>query len=665
MTKLHIDIETFSILPFGRNPKSVGLYKYAANCELMLFAYAYDDGPVKLVDLTRGEHIPEQVLADLEDANIIKTAYNAPFEIACLSACLWLDLDPAQWRCGMGLCFMAGITVDLDKAGQILGIKNLKDKIGNTLIPFFCSPCKPTKSYPYTRRLPADFPEKWELFRGYCPQDVRAEREIEEALLPVIRLTPFERSIWAINEAVNNRGIRIDVPFVKAALALNTTFREKVLKEAYEITGLENPNSLPQLKAWLENETDEIIDNLKKENIPALLERFDSLTVKRVLEIKGELSKTSVKKYDGMLRQHTSDGRIKGMHQYCGAGRTWRFAGRGLQVHNFVKGVYKGADLDRARLLVYEGNYDMLEALYGVIPDTLSQLLRTALIPAEGKQFYISDFKAVEAVILAWLANETWQLEVFKTDGKIYEATAARILKKPIADITQKERNETGKISQLALGYGGSVGALLNMAAQQIPAVILEEHKIMPTVKGWRRENVNIVNLWYAMNGAAVKAINTGVKVSISDIHRNGEKLIPDSKGVSFEMRRGFLVMNLPSGHALYYKDASLIPGKYGVQIQYYGLDGVSHKWGKIRTYGGKLVENFCQATGRDLLVNGLKNLSDACIETVLHVHDETVSECDVFESIEYINELMCKLPKWAEGLPLKADGFISDYYKK
>lgn len=664
MRKLHIDIETFSVYPL-KGQKTVGLYKYAANCKLLLVAVAYDDGPVILYDLFT-DVLPAQLLKDLQDPEIIKFAYNAPFEIACLSECLGIYLDPAQWFCVMSMAFMAGITLGLDGACTVLNVSDKKDKAGDALIQFFCVPCKPTKVNGFiTRRMPDFDLEKWFRFGEYCKQDVRTEIAVYKALQPVIKIPKFERLVWALDQKINNRGLRIHLNFVNSALELNKIFRKKVLAEAVELTGLNNPNSRDQLIKWLEEETETKVLNLKKENIPGLLEKFDNPTVKRVLDIRGELSKTSVKKYDTMLRQVLECGRIKGMHQYCGAGRTWRFAGRGLQIHNFVKGKYHKQDLELCRNTVLDRDYAMLDTLYGrSIPDTLSQLLRTAIIPDKGKRLLVSDFKAIEAVILAWLADEKWRLEVFRTHGKIYEASAAKILKKEIKDVTPEERNKVGKVSELALGYAGSVNALIKMATTH--GIVLEERTLKPQVDKWRLENPGIVKLWAAMNSAAIKAINKNERVSISEIYKNGERLVNNSHRIAFEYKRGYLIMHLPSGHALYYYNATLIPGQYGVQIQYWGLDGTTKKWCRQRTYGGKLVENACQAIGRDCLVQGMYNLQEAGYETILHVHDESVNECAMdFGSVEEMNELMCRMPSWADGMPIKAEGFETMYYCK
>lgn len=666
MRKLHVDIETFS--PF--NLKTAGLYKYASAVELLWLSYKYDEAPVRTVDCYYQE-LPQRLIDDLQDPNVIKIAHNAPFEIVCLSHSLSIELDPSQWRCTMGLCAMAGLPLGLDEATRILKIAQ-KDPNGMRLIRLFSIPCKATKANGFrVRNLPKHFPRDWQEYGRYNSKDVYAEAGIDDAL-ELIEVSDFERRVWALDQQINNRGVRISQKLAQNALNMNLKFRSILETEAIKITGLTKPNSVKALKKWLEEETGEEIENLQKKNIPKLIERFDSATVKRVLELRERLSKTSVAKYSTMLRAVLADGRIKGLFQYCGAGRTWRFAGRLVQLQNLVKGKYHYHkdidfdDLDLARMLLMNGEDEMLELLYGSIPDTLSQLIRTAIIPAKGKKFAVMDFSAIEARILAWLAGETWRMNVFNTHGRIYEASAALFLRKPIEKVTKEERSKIGKVRELALGYAGSVPAMIKMGALDEGLV---EEELKPMVDAWRLENPNIKRLWDAANKAAIRAINNNATVKLTDIRdRDNIQMVKDDHGISFTYKHKYLMIKLPSGHSLYYFNASLVPGKYGVQIQYWGLGQTKKKWCRMRTYGGKIIENICQAIGRDCLVNGMLELDSAGYEISLHVHDETACEVDIDateEELEEMNNLMCKKAPWMRGLPLKAEGFYSNYYKK
>lgn len=643
--RLHIDIETFSKV----NLKTAGLYKYSANCELLLVAVGYDKNPVTLYDLAT-DVLPEQLIKDLQDPNIIKIAHNAAFEIACLSACLDIYLDPSQWLCSMVLCGIAGLPFSLDQAGSALNLDIRKDKEGTGLIRYWCVPCKGTKANEYRdRNLPQHDFAKWFAFGRYCVQDVYSEIAITEHLT-FIRIPPIERLVWNLDQRINAGGIKLNLTLVRNAIEMDSEYRKRLIAEAVNITKLSNPNSVPQLIKWLEEETDETIDNLRKAEIPKLIERFDEPIIKRVLTIRQELSKTSVKKYAAMLQAAGSDNRVRGLLQYYGANRTGRWGGRLIQPQNLPKGKYHDKDLHLAREIVLKGDAALLEVLFGAIPDTLSQLIRTAFIPAEGKKFVISDYSAIEARVIAWLAGERWRLEVFSTHGRIYEASGAEMFKVAIELITKTSNYRAkAKIAELALGYQGGVNALIKMGALDMG---LEERELQTLVTLWREANPAIVKLWYDVDRAAKRAIDKGEKVTIQ-------------KGISFEYRRKYLIITLPSGRCLYYANASLVPGDFGVQILYWGMDQTTKKWTRIKTYGGKLVENIVQAIARDVLAQGLLNLDAAGIFTAIHVHDETVNECEEGVTVERINELMCDMPTWAKGLPLAADGFISDYYKK
>jgi len=645
MRRLHIDIETFSKV----NLKTAGLYKYAANCELLLVAIGYDKNPVTLYDLAT-DVLPEQIIKDLQDPNIIKIAHNAAFEIACLSACLGIYLDPAQWLCSMVLCGIAGLPFSLDQAGSALNLDIRKDKEGTGLIRYWCVPCKGTKANGYRdRNLPQHDFAKWFAFGRYCVQDVYSEIAITEHLT-FIRIPPIERLVWNLDQRINAKGIKLNLTLVRNAIEMDSQYRKRLIAEAVSITKLSNPNSVPQLIKWLEEETDETIDNLRKAEIPKLIERFDEPVIKRVLIIRQELSKTSVKKYAAMLQAAGSDNRVRGLLQYYGANRTGRWGGRLIQPQNLPKGKYHDKDLHLAREIVLKGDAALLEVLFGAIPDTLSQLIRTAFIPEKGKKFVISDYSAIEARVIAWLAGERWRMEVFATHGRIYEASASQMFKVPIEAVTKtSDYRAKGKIAELALGYQGGVNALIKMGALDMG---LDEKELQPLITLWREANPAIVKFWYDIDRAAKKAIDKGEKVIIQ-------------KSISFEYRRRYLIITLPSGRSLYYANASLVPGDFGVQILYWGMDQTTKKWTRIKTYGGKLVENIVQAVARDILAQGLLNLDGAGIFTAIHVHDETVNECDESVTVEQVNELMCDMPVWANGLPLTGDGFVSDYYKK
>lgn len=660
MRRLHIDIETFSKV----NLKTAGLYKYAADCELLLVAVGYDKNPVILYDLTT-DVLPEKLIKDLQDPTIIKIAHNAAFEIACLSACLGIYLDPAQWLCSMVLCGIAGLPFSLDQAGAALNLDIQKDKEGTALIQYWCIPCKGTKANGNRyRNLPQHDFAKWFAFGRYCVQDVYSEIAITEHLT-FIRIPPIEKLVWNLDQRINTGGIKINLTLVRNAIEMDAEFRERLIAEAIALTNLANPNSPDQMKKWLNKETDLTFNHLQLGYVPEGVKRYNlnKADVKeameivgteskayRALEIRQELSKTSVKKYSAMLQAAGSDHRVRGLLQYYGANRTGRWGGRLIQPQNLPKGKYHDQDLHLAREIVLKGDAALLECLFGAIPDTLSQLIRTAFIPAKGKKFVISDYSAIEARVIAWLAGERWRMEVFATHGRIYEASASQMFKVPIEAVTKtSDYRAKGKISELALGYQGGVSALIKMGALEMG---LTERELQPLVTLWREANKAIVKLWYDVDRAAKKAIDKGEKVIIQ-------------KGVSFEYRRKYLIITLPSGRSLYYANASLVPGDFGVQILYWGMDQTTKKWTRIKTYGGKLVENIVQAVARDILAQGLLNLDGANIATTLHVHDETVNECDESVTVEQVNDLMCAMPAWASGLPLAADGFESQFYKK
>jgi len=639
---LSIDIETFS----KKNIKTAGGYTYAANSQIIIFAWAFDNEKVNAVDLLSGERIPARVIAALTNPRIKKKAFNANFERNCLCKHLGIYLPPEQWECTMIRCAMLGLPLNLEDAAKVLKVKNQKDKLGKSLIKFFCEPCVPTKTKPgHFRNLPKHDQVKWSQFISYCITDVEAERDISDAL-SFYHISDFEHDLWCLDQRINERGFKIDEVFVNEAIKLDLAFRDRLIKEAKELTGLTNPNSVAQLKTWLSEATGDEVITLNKESLKDLLGSVDDKIARRVIEIRQDLSKTSVKKFNAMLAALGVNNRLYGLTQHYAANRTGRWGGRIVQPHNLPRGNYKDVTLPRS--LVSKGRADILEILYGAIPNVLSSLIRSAFVSENGKDLYISDFSAIEARIISWLSGEEWRLEVFRTHGKIYEASASKMFKTPLNEITKDSPlRQRGKVSELALGYQGGVNALLRMDTDKS----LNESELPGLVKAWRRENPKIVELWRDVNKAAIKAISEGGTV-------------PFKYNMSFEFKKGFLFITLPSGRKLSYANASLAEGKFGYKVTYSGIDQTSKKWCRMDTYGGKLVENIVQAIARDCLAYALVNVDRAGFNIVMHVHDEIVTE-DSDKSIEDLDRIMGQVPPWAPGLPLGAEGFVSKYYKK
>lgn len=589
---LSIDIETFSTYDI-----KLGVYKYAEGAELLLTAFAFGSSPVYLID-NYNYGFPEHVKAALTNPNVIKNAFNANFEITVLRECLNIDLDPAQWRCTMVGAAMTGLPLRLEEVAKVLNLENQKDKSGKSLIDFFSKPCKPTKANGMrTRNLPEHDPEKWKQFGLYCMQDVETEREIKQT----VNFFGFhdedssykkEHELWVLDQKINARGVYVDKPFIENAIKLDLNFREKLTKRACEITGLTNPNSVAQLKEWLSEEMDEEVTTLRKDDYPKMLENTDSEAAKEIISIRQDLSKTSVKKFSAMLNSMRSDGRVRGLLQFYGANRTGRWSGRLVQVQNLPRGHFKNVDLPRS--VVRSGNASMLELLYGAIPLTLSALIRSSFIPENGKKLLISDFSAIEARVIAWLADETWRLDVFKSHGKIYEASAAMMLGINIEDVSSDQRQK-GKVAELALGYQGGVNALIRMGALDMG---IHEDELQGIVDSWRSASKKIKNLWYTVNKAAINAIKTGEKT-------------PVYKGVTFHYTKQWLFLTLPSGRRLSYAYASIEDGQYGDKVIYYGMDPVKKKWVKTDSYGGKFVEN-CLSGNTLVLTNlGFKKITE------------------------------------------------------
>lgn len=657
MRHLHIDIETYSDVDI----KKSGLYRYvqSRNFQVLLFGYKIDDEPVRIIDLTK-EPLPDYIIEMLADKTVIKHAYNAAFEWYCLNKFYYSPID--QWRCNMAHSLYCGYPIGLAAAGEALGLPQDKRKmgIGAALIRLFCNPCKPTKTNGYrTRILPEHEPEKWELFKQYCMQDVVTEYEIEKRLSK-FQLPDFEQKMWELDQVINTRGVAVDLKLVEGALYCSHKSTEQLTNEAKVISGISNPKSVKQLMDWLNKELeDEEVTDLQKATVSSLIDRLDNEKAKRMLEIRRELAKTSVRKYAAMETAVCADGRIRGLLQYYGANRTGRWAGRLVQVQNLPRNHLE--TLSFARECVINKKLDTLKVIYGNVPDTLSQLIRTALIPAKGHVFLVADFSAIEARVIAWLAGEQWRQEVFATHGKIYEASASAMFGVPIERIVkgnpEYELRQKGKIAELALGYQGSIGALKAMGASSMG---LSDEELAEIVQRWRNANKRIVDLWYSIENAAIETVKTCQPNAI--------------RYVSFSMEsdgnHSYFVITLPSDRKLFYVKPFLSSNEFGKEaIYYYGVSQDAKKWIPLSTYGGKLVENIVQAVARDCLAESIKRLEAAGYSVVMHVHDEVIIEhpanTDTEAELKKVCSIMSQPLLWAPGLLLKADGFVTEYYKK
>jgi DNA polymerase len=653
MQSLAIDIETFS----SADLKKSGVYRYveATDFNILLFAYSFNGDPVEIIDLAQGEKLPEDIIGALSDPKILKTAFNANFERTCIRKHFNILLPVQQWDCTAVKASMLGLPLNLETVAKVLKLEEQKLSSGKALIRYFTLPCKPTKvNGGRTRNLPSHNLEKWQLFKEYCIQDVVTEQTVREKIAffnPPI----FEKRLWHIDQTINDKGMLLDPSFVHNAIRMDMTYRDKLTAEAINLTGLENPNSLAQLKDWLSENSEEEITSLTKTDIPELLKQISSATVKRVLNIRQEMAKTSVKKYVAMTKGICSDARLRGLLQFYGANRTGRWAGRLVQVHNLPKNELQ--DLELARSIVKSGDLELLELLFGNVPDTLSQLIRTAFIAAEGNRLLVSDFSAIEARIIAWLAGEKWRLEVFETHGKIYEASASHMFKVPIESVTKgSDLRQKGKMSELALGYQGGPDAIIKIEISNKTPLEkrIPEEELPKLVAMWRQANKAIVNFWRIVNDAAITAVDTGQKITIKH-------------GITFFVERGILFIELPSKRRLSYLRPQLRPNRFGgVSLVYEGLNQTTKQWGRQETYGGKLVENIVQAIARDCLADAILRINDAGYNIVMHVHDETVCEMPNGKgSIEEINKIMSQPISWAKGLPLKAEGYETMYYRK
>jgi DNA polymerase bacteriophage-type len=650
LTILQIDLETYSSIDL----KTCGVYRYveASDFEILLFSYAYDDEPVQVVDFTAFEELPEQAIKNLVDPAVIKTAYNANFERTCISKYFGIYCDPLQWRCTAVHALMLGLPGYLEGVAKVLKLEAQKDNRGKNLIKYFSTPCSPTKANgERTRNYPYHDMEKWETYKEYNLQDVVVEREIRKKIsrFPV---TDFEWNLWSIDQRINDRGMRLDPVLIGRAISCDEQYKQRVTQEARELTGLDNPNSLAQLKEWFA-ERGLKVASLNKDHMPELIESAPDDETKRALELRQEMSKTSVDKYHSMNRSMCDDERVRGVLQFYGANRTGRWAGRIFQPHNLPQN--KIEDLELARETLRNGEFDFLETLFGSPSFMLSQLLRTAIIPSEGCRFIVADFSAIEARVIAWLADEKWVLDVFQGHGKIYEATASQMFKLPLESIVKGNPNykyrAAGKVATLACGFQGGPPALARMDKKKE----INPDEYPGLVRQWRKANPNIVKLWYAAEDAALTAVREKTTVKLAH-------------GVQYRYKAGMLFADLPSGRSLAYVNPRIKPDpnfdKDGIVFD--GMDQVKKKWMSHRTYGGRLVENLVQAIARDCLAVNMQRLDDEGYQIVIHVHDEVVLDVPrETGSVEHVTSVMGQPISWAPGLPLKAAGYEAEFYKK
>ena len=658
MESLSIDLETYSDIDL----KKCGVYKYAEspNFEILLFAYSVDNGPVQVIDLAQGEDIPTEILAALTDETITKWAYNASFERICLS--VWLRrnhpeyfqsysiledtvgdyLDPSAWKCSRIWGAYMGLPLSLEGIGAVLKLSDQKMKEGKDLIKYFCVPCKATKvNGGRTRNLPSDAPDKWDVFKSYNKRDVEVELAIKEKLSKF----PVPEFIWDeyhLDQEINDRGIGVDMELVENAIDIDSKTKDYLMSRLVTLTGLENPNSVQQMKTWLSDYGIET-ESLDKKAVKELLSDADK-KVSEVLECRQQLAKSSVKKYTAMQNMACDDNRARGCFMFYGANRSGRWAGRGIQLQNLP--LNHMSDLEEARNLVRDGNFEALELLYDNVPGVLSELIRTAFVPKPGYKYIVADFSAIEARVLSFLAGEQWRIDVFKEGKDIYCASASQMFKVPVEKHgVNSHLRQKGKIAELALGYGGSVGALTSMGAIEMG---LAEEELQPLVNAWRDSNQNITNLWWSVDSAVKQAV---IYKSAAETH-----------GLKFYYKSGMLFIDLPSGRKLCYVKPRMGVNQFGSDsVTYEGIN--NNKWTRIESYGPKFVENIVQAISRDILAYAMRTLSHCFI--CGHVHDELIIECSKDVSLEAICEQMGRTPPWIKGLLLRADGYECDFYKK
>ena len=645
---LSIDLETYSDVDLP----NCGVYRYVeGDFHILLFAYAFDDEETRCVDMACGEQLPQEVVDAIHNENIIKSAWNAQFERICLSKYFGTQLSPDSWQCTMVWAASLSLPLKLATAAQALKTAQQKDAVGERLIRYFSIPCKPTKANGgRTRNLPEHAPDDWKLFKSYCIQDVETERDIRRRL-EKFPLMPQEWDYYHMDQRINDRGILIDRELVQQAIICNMSLSEEMTKRAYALTGLENPNSVSQLKGWLEERGIEV-DSLGKKNVASLITDLDRHSADGealdMMKLRLQMAKSSVKKYQAAERYICQDGRAHGLFQFSGANRTQRWAGRGIQLQNLPQNHI--ATLDEARELVKMGCFDMIEALYGNTPDILSQLIRTMLIPKAGCEFIVADFSAIEARVLAWLAGEQWRLDAFQRGEDIYCASASQMFGVPVVKHgINGELRQKGKVAELACGYGGGSGALISMGALDMG---LKEDELPEIISSWRDANPEIVKFWYAVEKAAIETVKDHNDRSVGRI--------------GFQFSANTLWIVLPSGRRLAYIKPRLQPNRFGrMALTFEGL-GANNKWVRGETYSGKLTENITQATARDLLAEAMRRMERAGLDIVGHVHDEVILEVPKDQyTVDEICDLMAQSPKWTDGLPLVADGYKGNYYFK
>lgn len=645
---LSVDIETFSSVDLGKS----GVYRYAESedFEILLFGYSVNGSPVQVVDLACGENLPEEIRKAISDPTVMKWAFNAQFERICLSRFLGMPtgeyLDPVSWHCTMIWSATLGLPMSLAGVGTVLGLEKQKLTEGKDLIRYFCVPCKATKvNGGRTRNLPEHDWTKWERFKSYNLRDVETEIEIQKKLSRF----PVPENEWrnyCLDQKINDRGVALDMELAHRAVQCDNQYREFYLRQAREITGLENPNSVLQLRDWLWERGVEL-DSLSKNAVQDLLPDTDG-DVRKVLSLRQELAKSSVKKYAAMENLVCRDSRGRGLIQFYGASRTGRYAGKLLQVQNLPQNHLP--DLETARALVQSGNFDALEMLYNSVPNVLSELIRTAIVPKKGCRFIVSDFSAIEARVLSWFAGEQWRLDTFTQGGDIYCASASQMFGVPVEKHgINGELRQKGKQAELACGYGGSVGAMKSMGAVRMG---VKEEELQPLVDAWRQANPRIVQFWWEVDRAAKTCV---------------KQHVPTQAGrLRFEYQSGILFIQLPSGRRLAYAKPRMGENRFGGEAITYEGVGTGRKWERLETYGAKCVENIVQGTARDLLALALLRLEQAGYPVVMHCHDEAICEVPIGQgSVEEVNRIMAVAPEWAEGLPLKADGFETEFYKK
>ncbi len=645
MKTLSIDIETFS----SANLAKCGVYKYveSPDFEILLFGYSVDGGPIQVIDLASGETIPKEIIDVLTDENVTKWAFNANFERVCLSRYLNYPtgkyLKPSSWKCSMVWAATMGLPLSLEGVGSVLGLENQKLTEGKDLIKYFCQPCSPTKANEHrTRNYPYHAPDKWLSFKQYNIRDVEVEMSVQAKLAKF----PVPDNVWKeyhLDQEINDRGVALDMVLVQKAIDMDSHSRSELTEAIKNLTGLDNPNSVQQIKQWLSKNGLET-ETLDKKTVSKLIQTAPP-ELRDVLSLRQQLAKSSVKKYQAMKNAVCSDGRARGMFQFYGANRTGRWAGRIIQLQNLPQNHLP--DLEQARALVKIGDIEAVELLYEDVPDTLSQLIRTAFIPNEGTKFIVADFSAIEARIIAWLAGEKWREDVFAKGGDIYCASASQMFKVPVEKHgINSHLRQKGKISELALGYGGSVGALKAMGALDMG---LTEDELPSLVDAWRQSNPNIVRFWWDVDRAAMEAIRNK--------HTN------ETHGIVFSCRSGMLFITLPSGRKLSYVKPRIGENKFGGQcITYEGI-GTTKKWERLSSYGPKLVENIVQATARDILCYAMQTLQNRSI--VMHIHDEIVIEANKRLPLNVVCEKMSRVPPWADGLLLGSDGYETSFYCK